>query len=184
MCLLRELRGGRGLSTIYHSLSSFWPWGKNFMWHREKQLRHRLIRKNLKRTTREFWTTTRLQQAFSNTNEHTWETFVQRFCFVFQSFIKEADLRSTEIKKAKRDFERRFLKPMKGSFLEVKEPEKVLQHIEDKSKVKSGFSQIISAHARKLFEQFLYPYTCFCFPKTDAPSSKQFLLLIHIFLHL
>ncbi|XP_023201793.1 coiled-coil domain-containing protein 113 isoform X2 [Xiphophorus maculatus] len=53
----------------------------------------------------------------------------------YKSFIKEADLRSTEIKKAKRDFERRFLKPMKGSFLEVKEPEKVLQHIEDKSKV-------------------------------------------------
>ncbi|XP_054893660.1 coiled-coil domain-containing protein 113 [Poeciliopsis prolifica] len=53
----------------------------------------------------------------------------------YKSFIKEADLRSTEIKKAKKDFERRFLKSMKGSFLEVKEPEKVLQHIEDKSKV-------------------------------------------------
>ncbi|XP_007561387.1 cilia- and flagella-associated protein 263 [Poecilia formosa] len=53
----------------------------------------------------------------------------------YKSFIKEADLRSTEIKKAKKDFERRFLKPMKGSFLEVKELEKVLQHIEDKSKV-------------------------------------------------
>uniref|UniRef100_A0A3B3VAQ2 Coiled-coil domain-containing protein 113-like n=1 Tax=Poecilia latipinna TaxID=48699 RepID=A0A3B3VAQ2_9TELE len=53
----------------------------------------------------------------------------------YKSFIKETDLRSTEIKKAKKDFERRFLKPMKGSFLEVKELEKVLQHIEDKSKV-------------------------------------------------
>lgn len=183
MCLLRELRGGWGLSTIYQSLSSCWPWGKNFMWRREKQPRHRQIRKSLKRTTREFWTTTRLQPAFSNTNEHTWETVVQRCCLVFQSFIEEVDLRSTEIKKATKDFERRFLKPLKGRFLIVKEPEKVLQHIEDKSKVKSGFSQIISAHARKLFEQFLYPYTCFCFPKTDAPSNKQFLLLIHMFLH-
>lgn len=45
--------------------------------------------------------------------------------------MKEAELRLADIRKAKKDFERRLIKPT----LEMKEPEKVLQYIEDKLKV-------------------------------------------------
>lgn len=46
-------------------------------------------------------------------------------------------MRLAEIRKAKKEFERRLLKPMKDNRLEMKEPEKVLQYIKDKSKVKN-----------------------------------------------
>ncbi|XP_043982020.1 coiled-coil domain-containing protein 113 isoform X3 [Gambusia affinis] len=76
----------------------------------------------------------------------------------YKSFIEEVDLRSTEIKKATKDFERRFLKPLKGRFLIVKEPEKVLQHIEDKSKVTQlekfqQKNQALRAQVAKLLQQ-------------------------------
>lgn len=45
--------------------------------------------------------------------------------------MKEAELRLADIRKAKIEFERRLLKP-------IKEPEKVLQYIKDKSKVKKS----------------------------------------------
>lgn len=50
--------------------------------------------------------------------------------------MKEAELRLSEIRKAKNEFERRLLKPMKDNKMEMKEPEKVLHYIEDKLKVK------------------------------------------------
>ncbi|KAI3371549.1 hypothetical protein L3Q82_024131, partial [Scortum barcoo] len=49
--------------------------------------------------------------------------------------LKEAELRLAEIRKAKKEFEHRLLKPIKDNRLEMKEPEKVLQYIKDKSKV-------------------------------------------------
>lgn len=56
---------------------------------------------------------------------------------LFQASLKEAELRLTEIRKAKNEFERRLVKPMKDNRLDLKEPEKVLRYIEDKLKVKN-----------------------------------------------
>ncbi|XP_073327430.1 cilia- and flagella-associated protein 263 [Pagrus major] len=53
----------------------------------------------------------------------------------YKASLKEAELRLAEIIKAKKEFERRLLKPTKGNRLEMKEPEKVLQYIGDKSMV-------------------------------------------------
>lgn len=53
----------------------------------------------------------------------------------YKASMKEAELRLADIRKAKSDFERRLLKPMKDNRPEIKEPEKVLQYIEDKLKV-------------------------------------------------
>lgn len=49
--------------------------------------------------------------------------------------MKETELRLADVRKAKNDFERRLVKPTKDNTLEMKEPEKVLQYIEDKLKV-------------------------------------------------
>uniref|UniRef100_A0A669ER27 Cilia- and flagella-associated protein 263 n=1 Tax=Oreochromis niloticus TaxID=8128 RepID=A0A669ER27_ORENI len=53
----------------------------------------------------------------------------------YKASMKEAELRLADIRKAKNDFERRLVKPTKDNTLEMKEPEKVLQYIEDKLKV-------------------------------------------------
>ncbi|KAJ0029748.1 hypothetical protein NQD34_004745, partial [Periophthalmus magnuspinnatus] len=50
--------------------------------------------------------------------------------------MKEADVRSEEVKKTRAEFERRLVKPLKEKRLDLHEPEKVLQYIKDKSKVK------------------------------------------------
>ncbi|XP_039988377.1 coiled-coil domain-containing protein 113 isoform X2 [Xiphias gladius] len=50
----------------------------------------------------------------------------------YKASLKEAELRLAEIRKAKKEFEGRLLKPMKDSRLEIKGPEKVLKYIEDK----------------------------------------------------
>ncbi|KAM4552992.1 cilia- and flagella-associated protein 263 [Fundulus diaphanus] len=62
------------------------------------------------------------------------QTKYERILDNYKSSLKEAELRLAEIKKAKIDFERRFFKPSKDCRLEMKEPEKVLQYVEDKSK--------------------------------------------------
>ncbi|XP_012715694.2 coiled-coil domain-containing protein 113 [Fundulus heteroclitus] len=62
------------------------------------------------------------------------QTKYERILDNYKSSLKEAELRLAEIKKAKIDFECRFFKPTKDSRLEMKEPEKVLQYVEDKSK--------------------------------------------------
>lgn len=49
--------------------------------------------------------------------------------------MKEAELRLAEIRKAAKDFEHKIQKRMSDKRLEMKEPEKCLQYIEDKSKV-------------------------------------------------
>ncbi|KAA8590621.1 hypothetical protein FQN60_014555 [Etheostoma spectabile] len=72
--------------------------------------------------------------------------------------LKEAEVRLAEIRKAKNEFERRLLKPMKDNRLEMKEPEKVLQYIEDKSKVSqlekfTLKNQALKAHEKKLQQQ-------------------------------
>ncbi|XP_029009810.1 coiled-coil domain-containing protein 113 isoform X2 [Betta splendens] len=51
----------------------------------------------------------------------------------YKASLKEAEIRLSEINKAKTEFERR-LRPMKDNRLEMKKPEKILQYIEDKSK--------------------------------------------------
>ncbi|KAM4734625.1 cilia- and flagella-associated protein 263 [Anableps anableps] len=73
----------------------------------------------------------------------------------YKSSLKEAELRSTEIKKAKKEFERRFFKSTKGSCMEMKEPEKVLQNIEDKSKVTQLERFYQKNHALKVQEMKL-----------------------------
>ncbi|XP_040894185.1 coiled-coil domain-containing protein 113 isoform X1 [Toxotes jaculatrix] len=52
----------------------------------------------------------------------------------YKASLKEAELRLEDIRKAKKEFEHRLLKPMKDSRLEMKEPGKVLRYIEDKLK--------------------------------------------------
>ncbi|XP_059190761.1 coiled-coil domain-containing protein 113 [Centropristis striata] len=53
----------------------------------------------------------------------------------YKASLEEAELRLAEIRKAKKEFERRVLKPMREHRLDMMEPEKVLQSIKDKSKV-------------------------------------------------
>ena len=49
--------------------------------------------------------------------------------------MEVSDMCLAEIRKAKKEFERKTLKPMKEASLEIKDPEKVLQCLRDKSKV-------------------------------------------------
>lgn len=56
-------------------------------------------------------------------------------CLPSQASLKEAELRLTEIRKAKKDFEHKLHKCMIDKRLEMKEPEKCLQYLEDKTKV-------------------------------------------------
>lgn len=56
--------------------------------------------------------------------------------FHLQASLKEAELRLEETRRARSAFERKLHAHKKDHRLEKKEPEKLLQYIEDKSKVK------------------------------------------------
>ncbi|CAF98284.1 unnamed protein product [Tetraodon nigroviridis] len=56
-------------------------------------------------------------------------------CDDYKASMKEAELRVAEIRKAKKDFEHKLHKQMTDKRLEMKEPEKCLQYLEDKAKV-------------------------------------------------
>uniref|UniRef100_A0A668T3H8 Cilia- and flagella-associated protein 263 n=1 Tax=Oreochromis aureus TaxID=47969 RepID=A0A668T3H8_OREAU len=77
----------------------------------------------------------------------------------YKASLKEAELRLADIRKAKNDFERRLVKPTKDNTLEMKEPEKVLQYIEDKLKVTKLLetfnvkNQALKLHEKKLLQQ-------------------------------
>ncbi|XP_005471144.1 cilia- and flagella-associated protein 263 isoform X1 [Oreochromis niloticus] len=76
----------------------------------------------------------------------------------YKASMKEAELRLADIRKAKNDFERRLVKPTKDNTLEMKEPEKVLQYIEDKLKVTqletfNVKNQALKLHEKKLLQQ-------------------------------
>lgn len=55
-------------------------------------------------------------------------------CDDYESSMKEADLCLAEIRKAKNEFEKKLLRRLKEKRLEMKEPEKLLLYIKDKSK--------------------------------------------------
>uniref|UniRef100_UPI0037E8354F cilia- and flagella-associated protein 263 n=1 Tax=Semicossyphus pulcher TaxID=241346 RepID=UPI0037E8354F len=65
----------------------------------------------------------KLTQRYERTQDH------------YKASLQEAEMRLSEVRKAQREFEHRLLKPLKDNRWGVKEPEKVLQYIEDKSKV-------------------------------------------------
>ncbi|KAK9516933.1 hypothetical protein VZT92_024839 [Zoarces viviparus] len=72
--------------------------------------------------------------------------------------LKEAELRLAEIQKAKKKFESKLLKPTKDNRLELKDPEKVLRYIEDKSTVAqlekfNLKNRTLKAHEKKLQQQ-------------------------------
>ncbi|XP_068170280.1 cilia- and flagella-associated protein 263-like isoform X2 [Antennarius striatus] len=74
--------------------------------------------------------------------------------------MKVAEIRLAEIKKAKSEFERRLLKPISYGGLKMKESEKVLQFIGDKSKFThleklNMKNQELKAHEKKLQQQLL-----------------------------
>ncbi|XP_075944905.1 cilia- and flagella-associated protein 263 [Anarhichas minor] len=76
----------------------------------------------------------------------------------YEASLKEAELRLAEIRKAKNKFESKLLKPTKDNRLEMKEPEKVLRYIEDKSKVAqlekfNLKNRMLKAHEKKLQQQ-------------------------------
>uniref|UniRef100_A0A3Q0RPV3 Cilia- and flagella-associated protein 263 n=1 Tax=Amphilophus citrinellus TaxID=61819 RepID=A0A3Q0RPV3_AMPCI len=73
----------------------------------------------------------------------------------YKASMKEAELRLADIRKAKSDFERRLLKLMKDNRLEIKEPEKVLQYIEDKLKLERFDlkNQALKLQEKKLLQQ-------------------------------
>uniref|UniRef100_A0A3Q1FRY0 Cilia- and flagella-associated protein 263 n=1 Tax=Acanthochromis polyacanthus TaxID=80966 RepID=A0A3Q1FRY0_9TELE len=76
----------------------------------------------------------------------------------YKASMEEAELRLAEIKKAKYKFERKLLKPMKDNRLVMKEPEKVLQYMEDKLKVSQlekfhWRNQALKVHEKKLLQQ-------------------------------
>lgn len=49
--------------------------------------------------------------------------------------MKEAEIRLAEIRRSKKEFEHRLFKSLKDSRLEMREPEKVLRYVQDRSKV-------------------------------------------------
>ncbi|KAL6107047.1 ccdc113 [Pungitius sinensis] len=53
----------------------------------------------------------------------------------YKASLKEAEWHLADIRKAKKKFESKVLEPLQDKGLEIKEPEKVLQYIKDKSKV-------------------------------------------------
>ncbi|XP_070764013.1 cilia- and flagella-associated protein 263 isoform X2 [Enoplosus armatus] len=76
----------------------------------------------------------------------------------YKASLKEAEMRLAEIRKAKSQFEHRLLKPVKDNRLEMKEPEKVLQYMVDKSKITQleKFrlkNQELKVHEKKLLQQ-------------------------------
>ncbi|XP_042369665.1 coiled-coil domain-containing protein 113-like, partial [Plectropomus leopardus] len=76
----------------------------------------------------------------------------------YKASLQEAEFRLAEIRKAKNEFERRFLKPMKDNRLDMKEPEKLLQYIKDKSMATklenyNLKNQALKAHMKKLQQQ-------------------------------
>ncbi|KAF3854528.1 hypothetical protein F7725_022583 [Dissostichus mawsoni] len=73
----------------------------------------------------------------------------------YKASMEEADLRLAEIRKAKIDFERRMVKPMKDKRLEMMEPNKLLRYIEDKSKVTQVEKLTRKNHALKVHEKKL-----------------------------
>ncbi|KAK5928363.1 hypothetical protein CgunFtcFv8_013431 [Champsocephalus gunnari] len=73
----------------------------------------------------------------------------------YKASMEEADLRLAEIRKAKIDFERRMVKPMKDKRLEMMEPNKLLRYIEDKSKVTQVEKLTRKNHALKVYEKKL-----------------------------
>ncbi|XP_010775560.1 coiled-coil domain-containing protein 113-like [Notothenia coriiceps] len=73
----------------------------------------------------------------------------------YKASMEEADLRLAEIRKAKIDFERRMVKPMKDKRFEMMEPNKVLRYIEDKSKVTQVEKLTRKNHALKVHEKKL-----------------------------
>ncbi|XP_044050227.1 coiled-coil domain-containing protein 113 isoform X2 [Siniperca chuatsi] len=82
----------------------------------------------------------------------------QRIQDNYKASLKEAEMRLAEIRKAKNDFERRLLKPLKDNRLKMKEPEKVLHCIEDKTKVTQleKFhlkNRALKVHLKKLQQQ-------------------------------
>lgn len=100
---------------------------------------------------REFRTTTRLQHTLAQknkTNTIKQENTPLQHRLSFQASLEEAELRLAEIRKAKSEFERKLLKPLKDNRLETKKPEKVLQYIEDKSMVKIRFTLVTSTFAK------------------------------------
>lgn len=73
--------------------------------------------------------------------------FLSASACVPQASLKESELRLAEVRKAKKEFERRLLKPLKDNRVEMKEPDKVLQCIRDKLQVKKkkkGFGLMTS----------------------------------------
>ncbi|KAK2918098.1 hypothetical protein Q8A73_004844 [Channa argus] len=77
----------------------------------------------------------------------------------YKASLKEAELRLTEIRKSKKEFERRLLKSMKDNRLDIKDPDKVLQYIEDKLKITqlekfNLKNQMLMVQEKKLQQQF------------------------------
>ncbi|XP_045894366.1 coiled-coil domain-containing protein 113 isoform X2 [Micropterus dolomieu] len=75
----------------------------------------------------------------------------------YNASLEEAEVRLADIQKAKSDFERRLLKPIKDR-LAMKEPEKVLQYIEDKSMITqldklTLKNRALKVHRKKLQQQ-------------------------------
>ncbi|XP_017274407.1 coiled-coil domain-containing protein 113 [Kryptolebias marmoratus] len=102
----------------------------------------------------------------------------------YKASVKEAELRLAEIRKAKKEFEHRLSKSMKDSRLEMKEPEKVLQYIEDRSKAAqlekfNLKNQTLKVQEKKLQQQLQQKkemgkadYEVF-FPEYDVPRVDK-----------
>ncbi|XP_058500671.1 coiled-coil domain-containing protein 113 [Solea solea] len=73
---------------------------------------------------------TETQQDYENLKQR-----YERIQDNYTASLKESEVRLAEIRKAKKEFERRLLKPTKDNRLEIKEPEMVLKYVIDKFKV-------------------------------------------------
>ncbi|XP_072291370.1 cilia- and flagella-associated protein 263-like [Eucyclogobius newberryi] len=73
----------------------------------------------------------------------------------FRDSMKEAEIRLEDIRRAKADFERRLLKPLREKRLDIHKPEKVLQFIQDKSKLNQMEKCSLKTQSMQAFEKRL-----------------------------
>ncbi|TNN00498.1 hypothetical protein fugu_011744 [Takifugu bimaculatus] len=85
----------------------------------------------------------------------------ERTCDAYKASLKEAGLHLEEIRKAKNEFEHKMQERMNDKRLEMKEPEKCLQYLEDKAKaaqveilrLKNGALKVIENKLKHNFHQ-------------------------------
>ncbi|KAK2841993.1 hypothetical protein Q5P01_012193 [Channa striata] len=119
-----ESLGAAGASQVD---GGSYGWRRRSRFYTAERLQQLTLEQKLYVAQREITETRRDQEKLKQRYERMQDSY--------KASMREAELRLTEIVKAKNEFERRLLKPMKDNRLEIKDPEKILHYITDKMKI-------------------------------------------------